>query len=768
MHASASTFTVSQDGPYVAVDPNFAVSTGEWRLNTHATAGTNTNGTPSNASLVFGYVDAQNYYYANYATASGTGLSGIYRVSNGVRTTITTYTSYLTASQSTELEIRHKSGDIRVYLGTTFLYKASNIAVNGTRIGVGTVNGNASFDTTIHVLGSATTSLSLSFDGGSNPPVPTAPVVSITSPTANATISGTQIISASASDTQAVTSVQFKLDGNDLGLADTTAPYSTNWDSTITTNGSHSLTAVATNQAALATTSNAIAVTVNNQIVTPPPSGFVIEPSGPNAGIDTTHSTAGQSSWRFSSHITPVTGNGSSVANAALVFNYADSQNFYYISLATTSQPGSGLNGVYRVTNGTAYKLLGLTSYITSGQAFDLELRYQDNAVKIYLNGVYLNKATGVTGSGDKVGVAAFNATSGFESSQLILGSSTYALNLTDDVLVTTPENPYACLPTPSTPVRTASNGRQVAVATSAQLKAAILDAQPGDTITLADGTYADTMTSGNYNGSFAITTDGTASAPITLTGGTGAIIDGGGTGGRYGLYLNGASYWNLVGFTVANASKGIVLDGSSHDFLDSMHVTNVGQEAIHFRAFSTDNVISGSSISATGRNSAQFGEGVYIGSANGTNWSIHSGGLPDASDRNIVIGNTFTDFTAEGIDVKEGTSANYIANNTFEGSSLSGENSADSWIDIKGRCNFVQNNTGTNTLQDGFQVHNVYQNWASYNLFRNNVANANAPGYGFYLDYNSQPLGNLIECNNVVTNAVAGSWNVACTEQYF
>jgi parallel beta-helix repeat protein len=770
MRASASTFTISQDGPYVAVDPNLSVGTADWRLNTHATANTNTNGTASNSSLVFAYTDAQNYYYANFATTTGTGLSGVYRVSSGVRSTISTFGSqyYVNAGQQYEFELRYSSNAVKVYLGTTMVYKVTNVTANGTKVGVATVNGNASFDNTYHLTGTTTTNLNLSFDGSGGGSTPTAPTVSVTAPANNATVSGPQTVTANAADAVAVTSVQFKLDGNNLGSADTTAPYSANWDTTTASNGSHSITAVATNQAALTTTSSAVAVTVSNQTTPPPAADYTVHTTGPNAGIDTTRSTASASTWRFSSHITPVAGNGTSPANASLVFNYTDDQNFYYVNFATQNVPGAGLSGAYRVTNGVAYKLLALTNYVTDGTPFDLELRYADNAVKIYLNGTYLTKANDITGTGDKLGVFTSNAEAGFSSTQVLLGTTTYPLTLTDSVLVATPDNPYVCLPTPSNPVRTTSTGRQVAVSTSAQLKAAILDAQPGDTITMADGIYADTMTSGNYNASFAATADGTAANPITLTGGPGALIDGNGPSGRYGFYLNGANYWNLVGFTVANASKGILLDGSSHNFLENMHVSNVGDEAVHFRAFSSDNVIKNSQISGTGKSSEQFGEGVYIGSASGANWGIHTGGLPDTSDRNIVIGNTFSDFTAEGIDVKEGTSSNYIANNTFEGSSLSGQNSADSWIDLKGRCNFVENNVGTNTLLDGFQVHNVYQNWASYNLFRNNVANVNNTGYGFALDYNSLGLGNLVECNNVVTGAGSGFSNVACTQQYF
>jgi peptidoglycan/xylan/chitin deacetylase (PgdA/CDA1 family) len=102
-------------------------------------------------------------------------------------------------------------------------------------------------------------------------PTPTAPTVSVTAPTAGTSVTGTTTVSANASDAQSVSSVQFKLDGANLGAADITAPYSTTWDTTTATNGSHSLTAVATNNSSLSTTSSVVSVSVNNTVPTPTP-----------------------------------------------------------------------------------------------------------------------------------------------------------------------------------------------------------------------------------------------------------------------------------------------------------------------------------------------------------------------------------------------------------------------------------------------------------------------------------------------------------------
>ncbi|HJU47198.1 MAG TPA: LamG-like jellyroll fold domain-containing protein, partial [Gaiellaceae bacterium] len=70
-------------------------------------------------------------------------------------------------------------------------------------------------------------------------------------------------LSATATDDVAVAGVQFKLDGNDLGSEDTTAPYEFNWDASDVSAGSHTLTAVARDTSGNAQTSAPVTVTVD-------------------------------------------------------------------------------------------------------------------------------------------------------------------------------------------------------------------------------------------------------------------------------------------------------------------------------------------------------------------------------------------------------------------------------------------------------------------------------------------------------------------------
>jgi phosphodiesterase/alkaline phosphatase D-like protein len=96
------------------------------------------------------------------------------------------------------------------------------------------------------------------------PPDTTVPIVSLTAPVAGATVAGTVSVSASATDNVGVVGVQFKLDGVNLGTELTVAPYVFSWNTATTTNGSHSLTAVARDAAGNTATATAVSVTVDN------------------------------------------------------------------------------------------------------------------------------------------------------------------------------------------------------------------------------------------------------------------------------------------------------------------------------------------------------------------------------------------------------------------------------------------------------------------------------------------------------------------------
>ena len=74
------------------------------------------------------------------------------------------------------------------------------------------------------------------------------PAVSLTAPSSGADVSGSSVtLTAFASDDVGIQSVQFQIDGTNLGSAITSAPYTTTWNSTGVSDGTHTITAIVTN-----------------------------------------------------------------------------------------------------------------------------------------------------------------------------------------------------------------------------------------------------------------------------------------------------------------------------------------------------------------------------------------------------------------------------------------------------------------------------------------------------------------------------------------
>jgi hypothetical protein len=326
--------------------------------------------------------------------------------------------------------------------------------------------------------------------------------------------------------------------------------------------------------------------------------------------------------------------------------------------------------------------------------------------------------------------------------------------------------------PTPtgsSAPAQPQPGGRAVLVSSVESLERALAGARPGDVIQLAPGRYV-------AKERLEAAADGTEAAPVTLTGPRDAVIttDRGPDSGQYGLHVTG-DWWRVVGLTVDGAKKGVVMDGADHVVLDHVAVTRSGQEAVHFRADSDSGVIRDSLVEGTGLKSPAFGEGVYVGSAH-SNWGSRdgygqpygeSGGKgPDRSDGVLIEGNTIRDTTAEGVDVKEGTRGTVIRGNRFEHAGYSGENSADSWVDVKGTATLVEDNEGTGTLLDAFQVHVIGGSTADsgmMNEFKGNRVLGGVPGVtvGVYPKPGSH--GNVVRCDN--QPAPGGLSNISCTK---
>lgn len=284
---------------------------------------------------------------------------------------------------------------------------------------------------------------------------------------------------------------------------------------------------------------------------------------------------------------------------------------------------------------------------------------------------------------------------------------------------------------------RSHSPARAIGVSTAAQLKAALTAARPGDTIQLADGTY---------RGNFKTSTAGAAASRITLTGSSKAVLS---ASGGYGLHLDGASYWTVKGISVTGGQKGIVTDGANGVVIDSVSIHDLGMEGVHFRKSSKNGIIKNSTIRDTGKDGRGMGEGVYVGSAGGTD---------DKSDNVQILDNTIgPGVGAENVDVKEGTTGTKIIGNTFDGSGLTGVHFDDSWVDVKGNDVLVENNTGRHTTNNGYETHTQQPGWGCGTVFRGNKSDlSGATGAGRYAfnitNYDAADCPVTIALDNTVT----------------
>jgi Concanavalin A-like lectin/glucanases superfamily/Domain of unknown function (DUF1929)/Bacterial Ig domain/Kelch motif len=245
------------------------------------------------------------------------------------------------------------------------------------------------------------------------------PAVSITAPVAAATVSGSVSVSASATDNVGVSKVQFTLDGASLGSPLTAAPYALNWDSSTVANGSHTLSATASDAAGNASTATGVTVTVSNA-VTPPAITAVTATNVTSTGATVTWTTSKPATTQVEYGTTTAYGSTSALDNALVTshsqglsglgpsttYNYAvlskdangisaTSANFTFVTAAPAP---TLLVGDQKIEAGADSNLAGF------GEAFQYTATTTGTA-----NAVYLYVDTGNTASQVTVGLYADN-----------------------------------------------------------------------------------------------------------------------------------------------------------------------------------------------------------------------------------------------------------------------------------------------------------------------------------------------------------------------
>lgn len=232
----------------------------------------------------------------NTSGVTTTAASASVTVSNGdaiaPAVSITSQINGSTVSATTTL--RASASDNIAVVGVRFRVDGVNVGAEDTSSPFRVSWNPASVSAGTHSLtavardaaGNTTTSaaVSITVNRGDS----TAPTVSITSPMNGAMISGTATFVASASDNIAVVGVRFRVDGADVGVEDTSAPYTSSWNSALVTGGTHTVAAVARDAAGNSTTSPVVSITVNNGDTTAPTVSFTSPVNGATVSGTTT------------------------------------------------------------------------------------------------------------------------------------------------------------------------------------------------------------------------------------------------------------------------------------------------------------------------------------------------------------------------------------------------------------------------------------------------------------------------------------------------
>lgn len=300
---------------------------------------------------------------------------------------------------------------------------------------------------------------------------------------------------------------------------------------------------------------------------------------------------------------------------------------------------------------------------------------------------------------------------------------------------------------------------RTVYCTTVKEIQGALKDARAGDRIIIAEGSYVGAWMT---DGWFYSNASGTKENPIIIeseNSNNPSELVGLRSSSGYVFSLVG-SYWNINNLKFTNGQKGIMIDKGSYNIINGCEVYGVEMEGVHFRDGSSNNLLVNSKVYNTGTTRKGMGEGVYIGSDKGK-WNE----FVKECDNNIVRDCTIGPSVAsESVDIKEGTTGTIIEGCTFIGDGISGENYADSFIDVKGNQAIIRNNKGyrnNNTnIVDAFQIHVQVEGWGIGNMFCNNdlylddgeayILN-NSKGSATVLENNRMPEGNMYKGPNII-----------------
>ena len=271
-----------------------------------------------------------------------------------------------------------------------------------------------------------------------NTSVGDSPIVSITSPADGSTVSGTVIITANASDNDGfVTQVEFFVDGASVGVDnDGFNGWSASWDSTTDSDGTHSISAEATDNDANTSLDN-VSVTVDN--IDDLPSVSITNPNNGSTVSGTVTITADASDDKGVTQVeffvdgasVGVDNDGSNGWSASWDSTITADDSTHFISAEATDTIGQTKNDSINVTvNNSSSSSVSVASieYVTHGgrdnsKHLDIKIALLDDlenpvsgasvSIDLFRGGSFVTSGSGTTGTGGTITFTLNNAASG-------------------------------------------------------------------------------------------------------------------------------------------------------------------------------------------------------------------------------------------------------------------------------------------------------------------------------------------------------------------
>ena len=389
-------------------------------------------------------------------------------------------------------------------------------------------------------------------------------------------VSGTQVLTANASDTQSgIASVQFLVDGQPLATV-TAAPYTFSWNTTSVSNIQHTLTAIAKDGAGKTAASAPVTVTVENTtavathlvVTTPPPTSvtagvpfsLVVTAENGSGNTDTTYTgpvtlalSGGTSGAKLGGTVTGTAVNGVA-AFTGLTIDTAGTGYILTASSGTlTSATIPGINVAAATVTATKLVVTTPPANVTANAPFGLSVTAEDGSGNI---------ATTYTGP---VTLALSGGTSGAVLGGTVTGTAVNGVAAFTGLTINTAGTGYTLTASSSTLTSATSSINVTATVTATKL----VDTTTPPASVAANAPFGLTVTAEDGSGNIATTYTG----PVTLalSGGTsGAVLGGTVTG----TAVNGVAAF--TGLTINTVGTGYTLTASSRTLTSATSSINV------------------------------------------------------------------------------------------------------------------------------------------------------------------------------------------------